>query len=53
MSRTAKLNTTEANSVLALKGKVPVDKLVKKLKVSRSTIYRICPSAPTMVSFPE
>ena len=41
MSRTAKLNTTEANSVLALKGKVPVEKLTKKLKVSRSTIYRI------------
>jgi len=43
MSRTAKLNTTEAQSVLALKGKVPVEKLVKKLKgkVSRSTIYRI------------
>lgn len=41
MSRTAKFNVTEANSVLALKGKVPVDKLVKKLKVSRSTIYRI------------
>ena len=41
MPRTAKLNTTEMNSILALKGKVPVDKLVKKLKVSRSTIYRI------------
>ena len=41
MSRTALLNTTEVNNVLALKGKVPVEKLVKKLKVSRSTIYRI------------
>lgn len=41
MSRTAKLNTTEVMSVLALKGKVPVEKLQKKLKVSRSTIYRI------------
>lgn len=41
MSRTAKLNTTEVNHILALKDKVPVDKLVKKLKVSRSTIYRI------------
>jgi hypothetical protein len=41
MSRTAKLNETEVASVLALKGKVPVEKLTKKLKVSRSTIYRI------------
>jgi len=41
MSRTAKLNTTEVSNILALKGKVPVEKLVKKLKVSRSTIYRI------------
>lgn len=41
MSRIAKLNETEVNSVLALKGKVPVEKLTKKLKVSRSTIYRI------------
>lgn len=41
MSRTAKLNTIEAQNVYALKGKVPVEKLVKKLKVSRSTIYRI------------
>ena len=41
MSRTAKLNTVEVANVLALKDKIPVDKLVKKLKVSRSTIYRI------------
>ena len=41
MSRTAKLNTTEVSSILALKGKVPVEKLQKKLKVSRSTIYRV------------
>lgn len=41
MSRTAKLSTTEVSNILALKGKVSVDKLVKKLKVSRSTIYRI------------
>lgn len=41
MSRTAKLSTTEVANVLALKDKIPVDKLVKKLKVSRSTIYRI------------
>ena len=41
MSRTAKLNVSEVNNVLALKGKIPVEKLIKKLKVSRSTIYRI------------
>lgn len=41
MSRIAKLNESEVNNVLALKGKIPVEKLVQKLKVSRSTIYRI------------
>ena len=41
MSRTAKLNTSEVTNVRALKGKVSVEKLVKKLKVSRSTVYRI------------
>lgn len=61
MSRIAKLNTTEVTSILALKDKLPVDKLVKKLKVSRSTIYRIfegsyharpnpAPVAPTNLS---
>lgn len=41
MSRTPKLNETEVSHILALKGKLPVEKLTKKLKVSRSTIYRI------------
>lgn len=41
MSRIAKLSESEVSNVLALKGKIPVDKLTKKLKLSRSTIYRI------------
>ena len=41
MSRISKLTESEAANVKALQGKIPVDKLVKKLKLSRSTIYRI------------
>lgn len=41
MARTALLSASEVRSVQALHGKIPVEKLEKKLKLSKSTIYRI------------
>lgn len=41
MSRISKLCSSEVTSIQALKGKIPVERLTKKLKLSRSTIYRI------------
>jgi len=57
MSRTAKLSESEVANVVALKGKIPVEKLTKKLKLSRSTIYRIFDGSyharPDQPAFPQ
>lgn len=57
MARTALLSESEVKNVLALKGKIPVPKLEKKLKLSRSTIYRIFDGSynphPDPIQIPE